>query len=102
MRFHYVTSNIIITKIILITTIVLILSNTNTITYSTPQPNADSLIFEDSEIGVKFEYPNDWIREGSFLYGPESDVHHYHVIDYLKYLLVRMHLFMKAFLLKII
>ena len=36
MRFHYVTSNIIITKIMLITTIVLILSNTNTITYSTP------------------------------------------------------------------
>ena len=73
MRFHYVTSNIIITKIMLITTIVLILSNTNTIAYSTPQPNADSLIFEDSEIGVKFEYPNDWVRQDSFLYGPNSE-----------------------------
>jgi hypothetical protein len=58
----------------LMTTIVLILSNTNTIAYSTtPQPNTDSLIFEDSEIGVKFEYPNDWVRQDSFLYGPESE-----------------------------
>ena len=73
MRFHYVTSNIIITTIMLTTIIVLILSNTNTITYSTPQPNADSLIFEDSEIGVKFEYPNDWVRQDSFLYGPGSE-----------------------------
>ena len=73
MRFHYVTSNIIITKIMLMTTIVLILFNTNTIAYSTPQPNADSLIFEDSEIGVKFEYPNDWVRQDSFLYGPDSE-----------------------------
>jgi hypothetical protein len=73
MRFHYLTSNIITTKIMLMTTIVLMIFNTNTIAYSTPQPNADSLIFEDPEIGVKFEYPNDWVREDSFLYGPESE-----------------------------
>ena len=72
MRFHYVTSNMIITKIMIMTTIVLIVYNTNTIAYSTtPQP--DSRIFEDPEIGVKFEYPNDWVRQGSFLYGPGSE-----------------------------
>lgn len=74
MSFHYVSSNTIITKIMIIITIVLIIFNTNTIVYSTiPQPNTDSLIFEDPEIGVKFEYPNDWVRQGSFLYGPESE-----------------------------
>jgi hypothetical protein len=73
MGLHFVTSNIIITKIMIMITIVLIMFNTNTIAFSTPQSNADSLIFEDSEIGVKFEYPNDWIREDSFLYGPESE-----------------------------
>jgi hypothetical protein len=73
MSFHYVTSNLIITKIMIMTTIVLIIFNTNTIAYSTPQSNADSLIFEDPEIGVKFEYPNDWVRQGSFLYGPGSE-----------------------------
>jgi hypothetical protein len=73
MSFHYVTSNLIITKIMIMTTIVLIIFNTNTIAYSTPQSNDDSLIFEDPEIGVKFEYPNDWVRQGSFLYGPGSE-----------------------------
>jgi len=57
----------------IMTTIVLIIFNTNTIAYSTPQSNDDSLIFEDPEIGVKFEYPNDWVRQGSFLYGPGSE-----------------------------
>jgi hypothetical protein len=73
MSFPYVTSNIIITKIMIMTTIGLIIFNTNTIAYATPQPNADSLIFEDPEIGVKFEYPNDWVKQGSFLYGPGSE-----------------------------
>jgi hypothetical protein len=73
MRFHYVTSNITITKIMIMTTFVLILSNTNTIAYSTPQPNAESIIFEDPVSGVKFEYTNDWIRQGSFLYGVGSE-----------------------------
>jgi hypothetical protein len=73
MSFHYVTSNLIITKIMIMTTIVLIIFNTNTIAYSTPQSNDDSLIFEDPEIGVKFEYPNDWVRQGSFLYGDGSE-----------------------------
>jgi hypothetical protein len=57
----------------IMTTIGLIIFNTNTIAYATPQPNADSLIFEDPEIGVKFEYPNDWVKQGSFLYGPGSE-----------------------------
>ena len=74
MSFHYVSSNTIITKIMIIITIVLIIFNTNTIAYSTtPQPNTDSLIFEDPEIGVKFEYPNDCVRQDSFLYGAESE-----------------------------
>lgn len=53
--------------------IVLIIFNTNTIAFSTPQSNADSLIFEDPVIGVKFEYPNDWVRQDSFLYSAESE-----------------------------
>ena len=46
MRFHFVTSNIIITKIMIMITIVLIIFNTNTIAFSTPQSNADFLISE--------------------------------------------------------
>jgi len=45
-------------------------SNTN-LSYS--QSNTDSLTFEDPVSGVQFQYPDEWIKEGSSLFGAETE-----------------------------
>ena len=49
---------------------ILITSSTN-LSYS--QSNEDALIFEDSILGVKFQYTDEWIKEGSSLFGAEAE-----------------------------
>ena len=50
----------------------MILTTSNTdLSYS--QSNADSLTFEDPLSGVQFKYTDEWVRQGSFLYGTESE-----------------------------
>jgi hypothetical protein len=57
-------------KFQLMTTIMIIMlltaSNAN-LTFS--QSNPKSLTFEDPILGIKFQYTDEWIKEGSFLYG---------------------------------
>jgi hypothetical protein len=61
MRFYYTVA------------IVLILLYITTLSSASSQSNTDTLIFEDHVLGVKFEYTDDWIKQGSFLYGVDSE-----------------------------
>lgn len=69
MKFHCISTNI--AFMIMMMVMLLISSNTN---LSFSQSNTDdSLTFEDPVLGVKFEYTDEWVRQGSFLYGAESE-----------------------------
>jgi len=50
--------------------IILTISNIN-LSYS--QSNSDFLIFEDPLSGVQFQYTDEWVREGSSLFGAEAE-----------------------------
>jgi len=54
-------------------TIILIVLYTNTIISASSQSNTDPQIFEDPLSGVTFQYSDDWIKQGSFLYGAGSE-----------------------------
>jgi hypothetical protein len=54
----------------IMTIILLTASNTN-LAFS--QSNSNSLTFEDPILGVKFQYTNEWIKEGSSLFGAEAE-----------------------------
>jgi hypothetical protein len=47
-------------------------SNSN-LSYSLSQSNGDSLIFEDPLSGVQFHYTDEWVKEGSSLFGAEAE-----------------------------
>ena len=54
-------------------TIILIVLYTNTLISASSQSNTDPQIFEDPLSGVRFQYSDDWIKQGSFLYGTGSE-----------------------------
>ena len=69
MKVHYISTKIAFMIIMMI--MLLIFSNTN-LSYS--QSNTDhSLTFEDPLSGVQFKYTDEWVRQGSFLYGAQSE-----------------------------
>lgn len=52
----------------------MILVYTNTlISAAFSQSNTEIQIFEDPVLGIKFEYTGDWTKQGSFLYGVDSE-----------------------------
>jgi hypothetical protein len=62
MKFHYTVP------------IVMIVLYTNTlISAASSQSNTNVQIFEDPILGIKFEYTDDWTKQGSFLYGVDSE-----------------------------
>jgi hypothetical protein len=61
MKFHYTVS------------IVLILLYASTLSFGSSQSYPDVQIFEDPILGIKFEYTDDWTKQGSFLYGIDSE-----------------------------
>ena len=70
MKFQYNSSNKVLMMPIMIIMIILITSNTN-LSYS--QSNGDSLIFDDPLSGVQFQYTDEWVKEGSSLFGAEAE-----------------------------
>ena len=69
MKFQHISCN----NVFMMTTmtiILLIASNTN-LAFS--HSNSNSLTFEDPILGVKFQYTDEWIKEGSFLYGANTE-----------------------------
>ena len=46
-------------------------SNSAKLSYS--QSNNDSLTFEDPLSGVQFQYTDEWVKEGSSLFGAEAE-----------------------------
>jgi hypothetical protein len=69
MKFQYISSHKILMMPIIIM-MILITSNTN-LSYS--QSNGDSLIFEDPLSGIQFQYTDEWVKEGSSLFGAEAE-----------------------------
>ncbi|HEY9485549.1 MAG TPA: hypothetical protein VIQ04_02815, partial [Nitrososphaeraceae archaeon] len=66
MKFHDISSN----NILMMMPIMIIILFTTSITnLSYSQSNGDSLIFEDPLSGVQFQYTDEWIKEGSSLFG---------------------------------
>jgi hypothetical protein len=57
-------------SIMIMITLMLIASTTNII-FS--QSSTNSLTFDDPLIGVKFQYTDEWIKEGSSLYGAKTE-----------------------------
>jgi len=53
--------------------IIMIILTTSNINLSYSQSNRDSLIFEDPLSGVQFEYTDEWVKEGSSLFGAEAE-----------------------------
>jgi hypothetical protein len=51
--------------------ILLTFSNITNLSYS--QFNTDSLTFDDPLSGVQFQYTDEWIQEGSSLFGAEAE-----------------------------
>lgn len=68
MKFTYNLTN----TILMIVMVILLTSFNNTI-ISYSQSNGDSLTFEDELSGVQFHYTDEWIKEGSSLFGAESE-----------------------------
>jgi hypothetical protein len=52
--------------------IMLLISSNSNLSFSQSNPD-NSLTFEDPVLGVKFEYTDEWVRQGSFLYGADSE-----------------------------
>ena len=69
MKFQHISCNNVF-MMTLMTIILLTASNTN-LAFS--QSNSNSLTFEDPILGVKFQYTDEWIKEGSFLYGANTE-----------------------------
>jgi hypothetical protein len=59
-------------SIMVVMTIMLIASTTNII-FSQSPTTTSSLTFDDPLIGVKFQYTDEWIKEGSSLYGAKTE-----------------------------
>ena len=69
MKFLHISCNNVFMMTIM-TIILLTASNTN-LAFS--QSNSNSLTFEDPILGVKFQYTDEWIKEGSSLYGANTE-----------------------------
>ena len=70
MKFQHISSNNVLIGTIMMMIMLLTVSITN-LAFS--QSNSNSLTFEDPILGVKFQYTNEWIKEGSFLYGANTE-----------------------------
>ena len=69
MKLRYIASET-ICLIIIIIAITLVASN---FTMIFSQSTTESLNFDDPLLGVKFQYTDDWIKEGSSLYGAKTE-----------------------------
>jgi hypothetical protein len=70
MKLRYIASE---TICLIITIIVITLVASNfTIIFSQSTTTTESLTFDDPLLGVKFQYTDDWIKEGSSLYGAKT------------------------------
>jgi hypothetical protein len=67
MKFHFISIN----SVFMIMMITLLTSPNTNPSYS--QSNTDSLTFEDLVSGVQFQYPDEWVKEGSSLVGAEAE-----------------------------
>jgi hypothetical protein len=72
MKFQYISSYKILMMPIMIIILISTTSNSN-LSYSQSQSNGDSLIFEDPLSGVQFHYTDEWVKEGSSLFGAEAE-----------------------------
>ena len=68
MKFQYNSS----CKILMMSIIIMMILTTSNTNLSYSQSNEDSLIFEDPLSGVQFQYTNEWVKEGSSLFGAEA------------------------------
>ena len=69
MKFQYISSN----KVLMMFIIIMMILTTSNINLSYSQSNGDSLIFEDPLSGVQFQYTDEWVKEGSSLFGAEAE-----------------------------
>ena len=69
MKFQHISRNNVLMATIM-TSMLLTISNTNLV-FS--QSNSNSLNFEDPVLGVKFQYTDEWIKEGSSLFGANTE-----------------------------
>jgi len=69
MKLRYIASET-ICLIIIIIAITLVASN---FTMIFSQSTTDSLTFDDPLLGVKFQYTDEWIKEGSSLFGAKTE-----------------------------
>src|SRR5262245_7800323 len=67
MKFHYHLTNI----VFIVSMGILITLNTNLLSYS--QSDTDILTFEDPLSGVQFQYTDEWVQQGSSLFGAEAE-----------------------------
>jgi hypothetical protein len=68
MKITYILTNIVF---MIVMGILLTYFNNTILSYS--QSNDDSLTFEDPLSGVQFQYTDEWVKEGSSLFGSESE-----------------------------
>jgi hypothetical protein len=68
MKFHYISTNI----VFMIMMIMILTSSNTNLSFSQSNTN-DSLIFEDPLSGVQFKYTDEWVKEGSSLFGAEAE-----------------------------
>ena len=52
---------------------IILLTSSNITNLSFSQSNTDSLTFEDPLSGVQFKYTDEWVKEGSSLFGAEAE-----------------------------
>lgn len=68
MKLHYISTNI----VFMIMMIMILTSSNTNLSYSQSITD-DSLTFEDPLSGVQFKYTNEWIKEGSSLFGADAE-----------------------------
>ena len=69
MKFQHISCN----NVFMMTAMTIILSTASNTNLAFSQSNSNSLTFEDPILGVKFQYTDEWIKEGSFLYGANTE-----------------------------
>jgi hypothetical protein len=70
MKLRYIASE---TICLIITIIVITLVASNFTIIFSQSTTTESLTFDDPLLGVKFQYTDDWIKEGSSLYGAKTE-----------------------------
>jgi hypothetical protein len=69
MKFQYNSSN----KILMMSIMIILILTTSKTNLSYSQSNTDSLTFEDPLSSVQFQYTDEWVKEGSSLFGAEAE-----------------------------